>query len=71
MTAESRYEVRLIRPSSPHFLLLECWGLWDPARHAYLRVPGSSGRIRRFYTPTAAQTYLRTPPARPPDTMTA
>ncbi|MER7671099.1 hypothetical protein ABTY61_21910 [Kitasatospora sp. NPDC096128] len=58
----TRYEIRLIGSRSPHFLLLESWGLWDPVRHQYLRVHGSSARIRRFYTRSAAEAYLRTPP---------
>ncbi|MER6300461.1 hypothetical protein ABT247_12935 [Kitasatospora sp. NPDC001539] len=51
------YEIRLIDAGSPHFLQLECWGLWDPARHEYLRMPGSSHRIRRFYTRAAAEAF--------------
>ncbi|AUY53251.1 hypothetical protein [Streptomyces sp. CB01881] len=52
------YEIRLIGSRSPHFLLLECWGIRDRSRHEYLRVPGSSHRIRRFYSLASAQTYL-------------
>ncbi|MFJ3218886.1 hypothetical protein ACIPLC_23545 [Kitasatospora sp. NPDC086801] len=55
----NRYEVRLIDSTSPHFLLLECWGLWDHERHEYVRVPGSSDRIRRFYTVAAAEAFQR------------
>ncbi|MFG2847285.1 hypothetical protein ACGF12_29540 [Kitasatospora sp. NPDC048296] len=57
------YETRFIDARSPHFLLLECWGIWDRIRHEYLRAPGSSHRIRRFYTLVAAQAHLRTLPA--------
>ncbi|MGA5822360.1 hypothetical protein ACPC54_31390 [Kitasatospora sp. NPDC094028] len=55
-----RYETRTIDTRSPHFLLLECWGIWDRHRHDYLRAPGSSRRIRRFYTLAAAQAHLHT-----------
>ncbi|MFF0410416.1 hypothetical protein ACFYUY_08240 [Kitasatospora sp. NPDC004745] len=54
-----RLEVRAIDATSPHFLLLECWALWDLDRHQYVRAPGSSGRIRRFYTRAAAEAHLR------------
>ncbi|MEV7023367.1 hypothetical protein [Kitasatospora sp. NPDC093558] len=54
------YEIRLIDAHSPHFLLLECWGIWDPTHHEYLRTPGSEDRIRRFYTRASAETFLRT-----------
>ncbi|MFI9363933.1 hypothetical protein ACIG5E_23195 [Kitasatospora sp. NPDC053057] len=63
--SRKRYEVRLIDSRSPHFLLLESWGLWDPSRHRYLRVRGTSGRIRRFYTRAAAEAYLRSTPGSP------
>ncbi|MEE1786071.1 hypothetical protein PUR71_24695 [Streptomyces sp. SP17BM10] len=53
------YEIRLIDSRSPHFLLLECWGIWDPTRREYLRVPGSSDRIRRFYTRVSAEAFRR------------
>ncbi|MEU8511668.1 hypothetical protein AB0C76_08790 [Kitasatospora sp. NPDC048722] len=53
------YEIRLIDSRSPHFLLLECWGIWDHTRREYLRAPGSSDRIRRFYTRASAQAYVR------------
>ncbi|MDH6708877.1 hypothetical protein P3T27_005623 [Kitasatospora sp. MAA19] len=62
-TRTDHHEVRLIDSWSPHFLLLERWGIWDRERHEYLRVPGSSRRIRRFYTLTSAQAYLHMPPA--------
>ncbi|MFJ2580634.1 hypothetical protein [Kitasatospora aureofaciens] len=55
----SRYEIRLIDSQSPHFVLLECWGIYDREQHEYVRVPGSSDRIRRFYTVSAAEAYLR------------
>ncbi|MER7752518.1 hypothetical protein [Kitasatospora sp. NPDC097643] len=55
----TRYEIRVIDSRSPHFLLLECWGIWDSDQHDYLRAPGSSHRIRRFYTLTAARGHLR------------
>ncbi|MFI9163553.1 hypothetical protein ACIGXI_04975 [Kitasatospora aureofaciens] len=51
------YEVRLIDTSSPHFLQLDSWGLWDPTRHTYLRAPGSPSRIRRFYTRAGAEDF--------------
>ncbi|MFI9363397.1 hypothetical protein ACIG5E_20415 [Kitasatospora sp. NPDC053057] len=51
------YEIRLIDTMSPHFLQVESWGLWDPTHHAYLRAPGSSSRIRRFYTRAAAEDF--------------
>ncbi|MFD7452694.1 hypothetical protein [Kitasatospora sp. NPDC059827] len=53
-------EVRLIDSSSPHFLQLDSWGLWNRARHEYLRIPGSSARIRRFYSPEDAEAFRRT-----------
>ncbi|WP_030059332.1 MULTISPECIES: hypothetical protein [Streptomyces] len=53
----TRLEIRLIDSSSPHFVLLECWALWDGERHEFLRVPGSSDRIRRFYTVAAAKAF--------------
>lgn len=53
------YEVRLIDSRSPHFVLLECWGIWDHTRHDYLRAPASPDRIRRFYTLAAAEAHLR------------
>ncbi|MFF3003065.1 ATP-binding protein [Kitasatospora sp. NPDC057940] len=55
----SRHEIRLIDSRSPHFFLLECWGIYDREQHEYLRVPGSSDRIRRFYTKSAAESQLR------------
>ncbi|MFF3112512.1 ATP-binding protein [Kitasatospora sp. NPDC057904] len=55
-----RYEVRLIDARSPHFRLLECWGIYDRQQYEYVRVPGSSDRIRRFYTRSAAEAHLRT-----------
>ncbi|WP_051838341.1 ATP-binding protein [Streptomyces sp. NRRL WC-3742] len=55
---QPRYEVRVIDSRSPHFVLLECWGIYDRERHDYLRVPGSSDRIRRFYTKAAAAAHL-------------
>ncbi|MFJ3216112.1 ATP-binding protein [Kitasatospora sp. NPDC086801] len=58
-SALSRYEIRLIDSRSPHFFLLECWGIYDREQHEYVRVPGSSDRIRRFYTKSAAQSQLR------------
>ncbi|MFF2145937.1 hypothetical protein [Kitasatospora sp. NPDC058190] len=51
------YEIRLIDAKSPHFLQLECWGLWDLDNHEYLRMPGSSHRIRRFYTLAGAEAF--------------
>ncbi|MGA5822849.1 hypothetical protein ACPC54_33930 [Kitasatospora sp. NPDC094028] len=59
MSPRLRYETRCIDFRSPHFLLLECWGIWDHRRHDYLRAPGSARRIRRFYTLAAAQAHLR------------
>ncbi|MFD8703370.1 hypothetical protein ACFV1W_12185 [Kitasatospora sp. NPDC059648] len=53
------YEIRLIPSSSPHFLQLDSWGLWDPANHTYLRAPGSASRVRRFYTRAAAEDFRR------------
>ncbi|MFG2846633.1 hypothetical protein ACGF12_26175 [Kitasatospora sp. NPDC048296] len=64
--SRKRYEIRLINSRSPHFLLMECWGLWDPDQHQYLRVRGASGRIRRFYTQAAAEAYLHSVPDGPP-----
>lgn len=58
MNPRPRYEARFIDARSPHFLLLECWGIWDRTRHDYLRAPGSTHRIRRFYTLAAAQAHL-------------
>ncbi|MBO1417356.1 hypothetical protein [Streptomyces sp. FH025] len=58
-TDPAGFEVRLIDSRSPHFLLLECWGLWDRERHEYLRAPGSCDRIRRFYTRAAAEAFRR------------
>ncbi len=55
----SRYEIRLIDSRSPHFVMLECWALWDLEQHRYLRVPGAPERIRRFYTLAYAEAYLR------------
>ncbi|MFE5583721.1 hypothetical protein [Kitasatospora sp. NPDC056531] len=63
--SRKRYEIRLINSRSPHFLLVECWGLWDPDQHRYLRVRGSSDRIRRFYTHATAEAYLRSTPGSP------
>ncbi|MEV7930918.1 ATP-binding protein [Kitasatospora sp. NPDC088264] len=57
--ASSRHEIRLIDSRSPHFFLLECWGIYDREQHEYVRAPGSSDRIRRFYTVSAADAYLR------------
>ncbi|WP_052707077.1 ATP-binding protein [Streptomyces rubellomurinus] len=54
-----RYEVRLIDSRSPHFRLLECWGIYDREQHEYVRIPGSSDRIKRFYTESAAEAHLR------------
>ncbi|MEV7599778.1 hypothetical protein AB0O91_20585 [Kitasatospora sp. NPDC089797] len=51
------FEVRLIGAQSPHFLHLDSWGLWNLGRHEYLRVPGSSLRIRRFYSRAAAEAF--------------
>ncbi|MFD7905515.1 hypothetical protein ACFV4G_25130 [Kitasatospora sp. NPDC059747] len=62
------YEIRLIDSRSPHFLLLECWGIWDHTRRDYLRVPGSSERIRRFYTRASAEAFRRH--AQPSDCQT-
>ncbi|WP_031073100.1 hypothetical protein [Streptomyces sp. NRRL WC-3742] len=59
-TPSAPYEVRLIDSRSPHFVLLECWGIWDLTRHDYLRAPTSPDRIRRFYTRSAAESHLRT-----------
>ncbi|MFE6051569.1 hypothetical protein ACFQ6N_12465 [Kitasatospora sp. NPDC056446] len=56
-SAPAEFEVRLIDSRSPHFVLLECWGLWDRERDDFLRVPGSSDRVRRFYTPAAAEAF--------------
>ncbi|MER7580212.1 hypothetical protein [Kitasatospora sp. NPDC097691] len=53
----SGFEIRLIDSTSPHFVALECWGLWDRERNEFLRVPGSSDRVRRFYTVAAAVAY--------------
>ncbi|MFJ9458591.1 hypothetical protein ACIRST_26300 [Kitasatospora sp. NPDC101447] len=53
----ARFEIRLIDSSSPHFVALECWGLWDRERNEFLRVPGSSDRVRRFYTVAAAAAF--------------
>ncbi|MFJ9842355.1 hypothetical protein ACIRYZ_18085 [Kitasatospora sp. NPDC101155] len=64
--SRKRYEIRLISSRSPHFLLVECWGLWDPDQHQYLRVRGSSGKIRRFYIRAAAEAYLRFTPDNSP-----
>lgn len=58
-SASSRYEIRLIDSRSPHFFLLECWGIYDREQHEYVRAPGSSDRIRRFYTVSAAESQLR------------
>ncbi|MFD7591588.1 ATP-binding protein [Kitasatospora sp. NPDC059812] len=58
-SASSRYEIRLIDSRGPHFFLLECWGIYDREQHDYVRVPGSSDRIRRFYTKSAAESQLR------------
>ncbi|MFD4881161.1 ATP-binding protein [Kitasatospora sp. NPDC058402] len=58
-SASPRYEIRLIDSRSPHFFLLECWGIYDREQHEYVRVPGSSDRIRRFYTKSAAESQLR------------
>ncbi|MFF1789585.1 hypothetical protein ACFVX9_24385 [Kitasatospora sp. NPDC058243] len=55
----AEFEIRLIDSTSPHFLLLECWGLWSRARHEFLRMPGSSDRVRRFYTRAAAEAFRR------------
>ncbi|MET8627009.1 hypothetical protein ABZW30_25140 [Kitasatospora sp. NPDC004669] len=55
----STFEIRLIDSTSPHFLQLECWGLWDLDNQEYLRVPGSSNRIRRFYTRAGAEAFER------------
>ncbi|MET8539054.1 ATP-binding protein [Kitasatospora sp. NPDC004799] len=55
----SRYEIRLIDSRSPHFLLLECWGIYDRERHDYVRAPGDPNRLRRFYTLSAAEARLR------------
>ncbi|MGW3043665.1 hypothetical protein ACWC9T_27275 [Kitasatospora sp. NPDC001159] len=55
----STFEIRLIDSKSPHFLQLECWGLWDLDRHDYLRMPGSTHRIRRFYTRAGAEAFER------------
>lgn len=57
-----RYEIRLIDARSPHFVLLECWALWDLVQRRHVRVPGSSDRIRRFYTPAAATAFLHHAP---------
>lgn len=57
--SRKRYEIRLIGSRSPHFLLLESWGLWDRDRHRYLRAHGTSDRIRRFYSRAAAEAHLR------------
>ncbi|MFD8782749.1 hypothetical protein [Kitasatospora sp. NPDC059599] len=54
-----RYEIRLIDARSPHFYMLECWALWDLDHHRYVRIPGSSDRIRRFYTLDSAESHLR------------
>ncbi|MFJ4186651.1 hypothetical protein [Kitasatospora sp. NPDC089509] len=51
------FEVRLIAAHSPHFLQLDSWGIWNLNHHEYLRVPGSSYRIRRFYTHAAAEAF--------------
>ncbi|MEV7358145.1 ATP-binding protein [Kitasatospora sp. NPDC091276] len=59
----SRYEIRPIDSCSPHFLLLECWGIYDRERHEYLRALGDPHRIRRFYTLASAEAYLRYPGA--------
>ncbi|MBD0695330.1 hypothetical protein [Streptomyces sp. CBMA123] len=53
------FEVRLIDSGSPHFVQLDSWGLWNPERHEYLRAPGSSSRIRRFYSRTDAEAFRR------------
>ncbi|MFF2145201.1 ATP-binding protein [Kitasatospora sp. NPDC058190] len=58
-STSSRYEIRAIDSQSPHFILLECWGIYDREQHEYVRVPGSSDRIRRFYTVSAAERHLR------------
>ncbi|MFJ9774103.1 hypothetical protein ACIRVF_23155 [Kitasatospora sp. NPDC101157] len=63
--SRKRYEIRLIGPRSPHFLLLDSWGIWAPDQHRYLRVRGTSGRIRRFCTRAAAEAYLRSTPGDP------
>ncbi|MET9181857.1 hypothetical protein ABZX88_27045 [Kitasatospora aureofaciens] len=63
--SSKRHEIRLIDSQSPHFLLVESWGLWDPGRHRYLHVRGTSGRIRRFYTRAAAEAYLCSTPGDP------
>ncbi|MFD5464630.1 hypothetical protein ACFWIQ_17685 [Kitasatospora sp. NPDC127059] len=55
----SPFEVRLIDASSPHFLQLDSWGLWNLDRHEYLRAPGSSARIRRFFSPEDAEAFRR------------
>ncbi|MFJ9695570.1 hypothetical protein [Kitasatospora sp. NPDC101183] len=57
------FEVRLIDSRSPHFVLLECWGIWDLTHHEYLRAAGSPERIRRFYTRSAAEAHLRALPS--------
>lgn len=57
-----RYEIRLVDARSPHFVLLECWAVWDLDQHRHVRAPGSSERIRRFYTQAAAEAFLRYSP---------
>ncbi len=61
-----QYEIRLIDSRSPHFLLLESWGIWAPDQRHYLRVRGTSGRIRRFYARAAAEAYLDDSSTLPP-----
>ncbi|MEU9047082.1 MULTISPECIES: hypothetical protein [unclassified Kitasatospora] len=64
-TTPTELEIRVIDSRSPHFFTLECWALWDQVRNDYVRVPGSSDRIRRFYTLAAAEAFQRSLGHRP------
>ncbi|MFJ8476038.1 hypothetical protein [Kitasatospora sp. NPDC094011] len=55
----ARYEVRKITDRSPHFRLLECWGIWDRRHKDYVRRPTDLQEVRRFYSLPAAEAHLR------------
>ncbi|MFE4516935.1 hypothetical protein ACFRMQ_22385 [Kitasatospora sp. NPDC056783] len=66
---DDRFEVHLIDSRSPHFRLLECWGIWDRERHDYLRVARAPERIERWYTVDAARAFHRLLHSSPPESF--
>ncbi|MFI9366895.1 hypothetical protein ACIG5E_38545 [Kitasatospora sp. NPDC053057] len=55
----ARYEIREITSRSPHFRLLECWGVWDRQLSDYVRRANDTRDVRRFYTAHSAETFMR------------